>query len=58
MPMSGKEMLKLYLADGWTFKSQKGSHVKVEKNGDIQIIPMHRELKKGLERSLLKKFKK
>ena len=54
MPLSGKEMLKLYLRAGWIIKAQKGSHVKVGKNGERETIPMHKELKKGLEFKLLK----
>jgi predicted RNA binding protein YcfA (HicA-like mRNA interferase family) len=54
MPMSGKDMLKLYENAGWRALRQQGSHVIVGKGGDRQTIPMHRELKKGLERALLK----
>jgi predicted RNA binding protein YcfA (HicA-like mRNA interferase family) len=58
MPMSGKQMLKLFEADGWIQLAQKGSHVKVGKNGVRETIPMHKELKKGLEAKLLKRLKK
>jgi len=58
MPLSGKEMMKLYLKNGWIKVSQKGSHVKVTKDDQIEIIPMHKELKKGLESKLLKRVKK
>jgi len=58
MPLSGKEMLKRYLKNGWLKVSQKGSHVKVAKGQEIEIIPMHKELKKGLESKLLKRLKK
>ena len=54
MPMSGKEMLKLYEKNGWTILRQKGSHVMVGKGSERQTIPMHKELKKGLEHKLLK----
>ena len=43
MPLSGKEMLKIYL--------------RVGKNGERETIPMHRELKKGLEFKLLKRLR-
>ena len=58
MPLSGGEMMRLFLQAGWVFKSQSGSHVKLEKNGRIVIIPMHRELKKGTEHGLFKKLRK
>ena len=57
MPMSGEEMLKLYLKQGWLKVRQKGSHVIVNKEGEIpETIPMHKELKKGLEAKLLKRL--
>lgn len=57
MPMSGEEMLKLYLKHGWNKIRQKGSHVIVKKEGEMpETIPMHKELKKGLEAKLLKKL--
>ena len=57
MPLSGKEMLALYIKAGWQKISTKGSHVKVGKGSQRQIIPLHKELKKGLESKLLKKLK-
>jgi len=57
MSLSGDEMLRLYKNAGWEVLSQKGSHVKVGKDTLREIIPMHRELKKGLERALLKRLK-
>lgn len=58
MPLSGKEMLKRYLAAGWLKVRQSGSHVRVEKGQRKETIPMHKELKKGLENYLLKVLKK
>ena len=57
MPLSGKEMLALYLKAGWKKISVKGSHTKVGKGTQRQIIPLHKELKKGLEIKLLKNLK-
>lgn len=56
VPLSGKEMLGLYLHVGWRILARKGSHVKVGKGNEREIIPMHRELKRGLERKLLKRL--
>ena len=58
MPMSGKEMLKRYLADGWIVLRQKGSHVIIGKGSLRETIPMHRELKTGLKKSLTKRLGK
>ena len=56
MPISGKEMLKRFIKAGWVILRKKGSHVTIGNNGDRETIPMHDELKKGLERYLLKKL--
>jgi predicted RNA binding protein YcfA (HicA-like mRNA interferase family) len=58
VPLSGKEMLSMYLRAGWEKLRQSGSHVIVGKQEDRETIPMHRELKRGLERKLLKHLKK
>ncbi|HCU23820.1 MAG TPA: addiction module toxin, HicA family, partial [Deltaproteobacteria bacterium] len=56
MPLSGKEIVKLYLRDGWVVLRQRGSHVQLGKESERETIPLHRELKKGLERKLLKRL--
>ena len=38
---------------GFTYKSQRGSHVKYERNGQSVIIPMHNEIAKGTLKSIL-----
>ncbi|RPJ09924.1 MAG: type II toxin-antitoxin system HicA family toxin [Spirochaetaceae bacterium] len=47
-------MLKLFQKHGWMILRQKGSHLIVGKGIYRESIPMHRELKKGLEQKLLK----
>jgi len=55
MPMKGKEMLKLYLKNGWTLDHVTGSHHIVVKGTFSVSIPVHnKELKKGTEQKLLK----
>ncbi|WP_332454875.1 type II toxin-antitoxin system HicA family toxin [Bdellovibrio bacteriovorus] len=58
MPLSGKDMLKLFEKDGWTVLRQRGSHVVVGKGSERETIPMHKELKRGLEQKLLKRVAK
>lgn len=60
MPISGKEMLKLYLTYGWRILRQNGSHVIVALGDSRETIPIHanKDLKKGLEQKLLKRLKK
>jgi predicted RNA binding protein YcfA (HicA-like mRNA interferase family) len=52
--MSGKEMLRRFLLSGWSLLRQRGSHVIVGKDDLRAVIPLHKELKKGLESALLK----
>jgi predicted RNA binding protein YcfA (HicA-like mRNA interferase family) len=58
VPISGKEMLRLYLAAGWIELRRKGSHVILRRGKKTQTIPIHgnTDLKKGLERKLLKEL--
>lgn len=57
MPLSGKEMLDLFLKNGWKKLRQEGSHVQVGKGKKRETIPLHKELKKGLEAKLKKRLK-
>ena len=57
MPISGKDMRKLFLRAGYEIVpgGGKGSHWKLKKKGLATIIiPNHRELKPGTEHSLRK----
>ena len=57
MPLTSKEMIRKLKKHGFMVISQNGSHVKLfnsDKNITI-IVPYHnRELKKGLEKAILK----
>lgn len=57
MPISGKEMIRLYLQEGWQILRTRGSHVQMGNGQKRETIPLHRELKKGLESKLLKQLK-
>jgi predicted RNA binding protein YcfA (HicA-like mRNA interferase family) len=56
MPKSGKEILKMFQKSGWSVLRQRGSHVIVGKGTKRETIPMHSEIKKGLEHYLLKRL--
>jgi predicted RNA binding protein YcfA (HicA-like mRNA interferase family) len=56
VPLSGEEMIRLYLKAGWDILCQKGSHVVVGWRGLRETIPLHKELSLGLERTLLKRL--
>ena len=57
MPLSGKEMVKLFEKSGWVFLRQTGSHAHYLKNGIHASIPMHKELSTGTEHYLKKQLK-
>jgi mRNA interferase HicA len=58
MPLSGKEMVKLFEKAGWKTIRQKGSHLTMRNpDGAAWTIPLHRELDKGMEYACLKKLK-
>jgi predicted RNA binding protein YcfA (HicA-like mRNA interferase family) len=43
MPLSAKEMLRLFLNEGWILDRQKGSHMMMEKDGRHAVIPNHKD---------------
>ncbi len=59
MPISGKEMLRIYKKAGWKVERVKGSHHCMSKGNAVETIPVSsKDLTKGLERKLLKKLEK
>lgn len=56
MPIGGKEMQKKFEEVGWIKLRQRGSHVIMSKGVERETIPMHKELRKGMERALLKRI--
>lgn len=59
MTLKPREMIRLYEGDGWIKVRQTGSHLIMKKGERIEVIPFHnKELKKGLERKLLKNLSK
>jgi predicted RNA binding protein YcfA (HicA-like mRNA interferase family) len=57
MPISGKEMLKKYKEAGWKLARRGKNHYIVKKEERTVSIPDHKELKKGIEKKLLKWLK-
>ena len=54
--MTGKELIKILLKDGWDIDRIKGSHYIMKKNNQIEIIPYHtNEIKTGLLNEILKR---
>ncbi len=56
--MTGREMVELYLANGWTLDRIHGSHFIMKKEGAVEVIPIHgsKDLAKGLEVKLKKRL--
>lgn len=56
--ISGRDALKVFLKNGWTEKSRKGSHVKLVKSGypNSIVIPIHgnKTLDRGTLSSIIK----
>lgn len=49
-----RELIRAMERDGWRRVSQRGSHVKFEKDGDIVVVPVHnRDVRLGTLRSIL-----
>lgn len=55
MPISGKQMLKFLLRNGWIVDRINCSHHTLTKNGKTIVVPVHaKDLGKGLESKILK----
>lgn len=56
MTMSGKEMVKLLLANGWTIDRINGSHHIMVKGSKTITVPVHgnQSMKTGLLNAILK----
>jgi len=54
--MYAKELIKLLEKNGWYKVSQSGSHLKMKKGNQTEIIPIHnKELGKGLVSKIVKR---
>jgi len=56
VPISGEKLRKLFYKKGYELVpgAGKGSHWKLVKGKRTVIIPNHKELKRGMEHSLMK----
>jgi predicted RNA binding protein YcfA (HicA-like mRNA interferase family) len=54
---TGKEVIEVFEKIGWQIDRQKGSHVTLIKEGETVVltVPLHKEIDKGLLRSLIRK---
>jgi predicted RNA binding protein YcfA (HicA-like mRNA interferase family) len=54
--LSGREVVKVFEANGWRVARQRGSHIILVKDGHIATlsVPDHREVAKGTLRGLIR----
>lgn len=57
MPMSGKELVNLLLANGWRIERIHGSHYIMVKGDQTETIPVHgnQDMRIGLLNAILKR---
>ena len=55
-PLSGKEVVRLFEALGWSVARQRGSHIVMTKEGQLATlsVSLHKEVAKGTLRSLIR----
>lgn len=54
--MKDKDLFKLLKQNGWELKRINGSHHVLEKDGQIEIVPIHgRDVPTGLLNTILKR---
>ena len=54
LPVSGKQMVKVFHKIGFQVERQRGSHIVMSKSEIILVIPNHDTVAKGTERELIK----
>ena len=54
--MKDKALLNLLLKNGWELTSVKGSHHRLKKGNQVEVIPVHgKDMKIGLLMAILKR---
>lgn len=54
--MKDKGLVKLLLQNGWTLKGTAGSHYRLEKNGQLEVVPVRgKDMKIGLLMKILER---
>ncbi len=54
LPVSGRQMVKVFSKLGYQIDRQTGSHIVMSNDDDILVIPNHDPVSKGTERELIK----
>ena len=54
--MKDKDLLKLLIQNGWVMTNIKGSHYRLKKGNQVEVIPIHgKDMKIGLLTAILKR---
>lgn len=53
--MKRRDLIKLMESNGWQLYRNGGNHDVYIKNGKIEIIPRHSEIKENLAKSIIRK---
>ena len=54
LPVSGKQMVKVFRKIGFQVDRQRGSHIVMSRDDIILVTPNHKTVAKGTERELIK----
>jgi len=54
LPVSGKQMVKVFIKVGFQIDRQRGSHIVMSKGDIMLVISDHETVAKGTERALMK----
>lgn len=54
LPVSGKQMVKVFRKIGFQVDRQRGSHIVMSRDDIILVIPNHKTVAKGTEMELIK----
>jgi len=52
--VSGAEVIRTLESLGFRVVRQRGSHVMLRRNSDVCVVPLHREVKRGTLRGILR----
>lgn len=53
--MKQKDLLKLFINNGWWILREGGNHIIVTNGTDIEPVPRHKEIKEYLAKAIIKR---
>jgi len=54
LPVSGKEMVRIFSKVGFQVERKRGSHIIMSRGDELLVVPDHDPIAKGTERELIK----